>query len=186
MGSTNAVIHNFEGDRFWMATKVAPDRTHLASTEPDPMLGMTNDDDMPHREGEEIVNLSNDDWFRAIITSADEDHRMCIKLYDSGVTRHISPYKSHFTLYSPLTPPIFLNVANQQRFLAIRCGTLVIQVPNKGTKLQLTLQGALHTPAISYTLVLLAALDKEDNHAHISVGQLKLISPQGERVGCIS
>ena len=182
VGSANAVIHNFEGDGFWMATEEAPDHTHLASTEPDPMLGTTNDNDALHCEGEEIDNLGIDDWFRAIITLADEDHRMHVELYDSGATRHISPYKSDFTSYSPLTPPIFLNAANQQRFLAVGHGTLVIQVPNKGTELQLTLQGALHAPAVSYTLVSLAALDEEGYHAHIGTGQLELISPQGERV----
>ena len=182
VGLANVVIHDFKGDGFWMAIEEAPDRTHLASTEPDPMLGTTNDDDMLHCEGEEIDDLGIDDWFGAVITSADEDHCMHVKLYNSGTTRHISPYKSNFTSYSPLTPPIFLNAANQQQFLAVGHGTLVIQVPNKGTKSQLTLQGALHMPAVSYTLMSLVALDKEGYHAHIGAGQLELISLQGEHV----
>ena len=41
-------------------------------------------------------------------------------------------------------------------------------------------------PAISYTLVSLAALDKEGYHAHIGTGQLKLTSSQGECVRRIS
>ena len=86
VGSANAVIHDFEGDGFWMATEEASDHTHLARTEPDPMLGTTNNNDVPHHEGEEIVDLGNDDWFGAVITSADEDHHMRIELYDSGAT----------------------------------------------------------------------------------------------------
>ena len=52
VGLANVVIHDSEGDGFWMATEEAPDRLHLASTEPDLMLGATNDNDTPHREGE--------------------------------------------------------------------------------------------------------------------------------------
>ena len=69
-----------------MATKEAPDHIHLASTEPDLMLATTNDNDALHHEGEEIVDLGNDDWFRAIITSANKDHHMRVELYDSGTT----------------------------------------------------------------------------------------------------
>ena len=94
-------------------------------------------------------------------------------------------YQTDFTSYSPLTPPVFLNTANLQYFPAISHGTLAVQVLNDGTKTDLTLHGALHMPAISYTLVLLAALDEEGYHAHIEGGCLNLVSPQGERVGCI-
>ena len=58
-------------------------------------------------------------------------------------------------------------------------------MPNGSTKLELTLHGALHTPAVSYTLVSLVALDKEGYHAHISMGHMELTSPQGECVGRI-
>jgi len=68
---------------------------------------------------------------------------------------------------------------------AIGRGTLVVQVPNKGTESELTLHGALHAPAVSYTLVSIAALDEEGYHAHIGAGHLELMSPQGERVGRI-
>src|SRR5258708_19637667 len=85
----------------------------------------------------------------------------------------------------PLMPPVFLNTANQQQFPAIGCGTLAIQVPNRDRETELTLHGALHAPGISYTLVSLATLDQEGYHAHIGVGHLKLIFPQGENVGRI-
>ena len=58
-------------------------------------------------------------------------------------------------------------------------------MPNGGTKMELTLHGALHTPAVSYTLVSLAMLNEEGYHAHIGGGHLKIILPQGEQIGCI-
>ena len=184
VGSAN-VIYDFEGDGFWMAIDEAVDRTNLVSAEPDPMLGTIDDfDDVPHREGEEI-ELDDREWAGAVITPGDDDNRIRVELYDSGATRHISPYKSDFTSYAPLAPPIFLNTANQQRFPAIGRGTLVVQVPNGGTESELTLHGALHAPAVSYTLVSIAALDEEGYHTHIGAGHLDLTSPQGNRIGHI-
>ena len=56
---------------------------------------------------------------------------------------------------------------------------------NEDTELELTLHGALHTPAISYTLVSIAALDEEGYYTHIGVGHMELMSPQDECVGHI-
>ena len=61
-----------------------------------------------------------------IIPATDKDSLTCTELYDSGATQHISPYKSDFSSYSPLSPPVFLNTANQQCFPAIGTGTLNI------------------------------------------------------------
>ena len=64
---------------------------------------------------------------------------------------------------------------------------LVVQVPNRGTReSKLTLHDALHAPAVSCTLVSLAALDEEGYHAHIRAGRLDLTLPQGERIGHLS
>src|SRR5258708_2039381 len=132
--------------------------------------------------------MLEEDWIGAIITQANEneDNRVCVELYDSGATCHISPYKSDFISYAPLSPPVFLNTTNQQKFPAIGHGTLIVRVPNDGAKTELTLHGALHAPAVSYTLVSIATLDEEGYYAHISGGHLKLVSPQGERIGCIA
>ncbi len=35
----------------------------------------------------------------AVITPSEKEDTPCIKLYGSGSTRHISPYKSNFTSY---------------------------------------------------------------------------------------
>jgi transposase InsO family protein len=48
--------------------------------------------------------------------------------------------------------------------------------------MELTLHGVLHTPAVGCTLVLVAALDEEGCHVHISAGHLELTSPQGKRI----
>src|SRR5258707_4297286 len=188
VGSANAaVVHDFKGDGFWMVEETAINLAPLAIAEPDPLLGtLDNPKVAPHWEGEET--MLEEELAGAVITHIEEskDNRIHVELYDSGATCHISPYRSDFISYAPLTPPVFLNTANQQQFPAIGHGTLAIQVPNGDTETELTLHGALHAPGVSYTLVSLATLDEEGYHAHISAGHLKLISPQGENVGHIT
>src|SRR6267154_891651 len=164
-----------------MATEKVINCTSLVSAEPDPMLGT---EDVLHLEGED-TEQDKREWGGAVITPRDKENQICVELYDSGTIRHISPYKSDFVSYAPLSPPIFLNTANQQHFPAIECGTLIVQVPNGGTESKLTLHGALHAPSISYTLVSIAALDEEGYHTHIGAGHLNLTSPQGDRIGHI-
>jgi hypothetical protein len=188
VGSANAItaVDDFEGDGFWMVEEaVVPAPT--VNAKPNPMLGAPDlIDNASHQEGEEPF-LNEEEWFGAVITPEDETYdRTRVELYDSGATRHISPYKSDFTSYAPLSPPVYLNTANQQRFPAVGRGTLVIQVPNEnGTESEITLHGVLHAPAVGYTLVSIAALDQEGYHTHIGAGHMDLVSPQGIRVGRI-
>ena len=168
VGSAN-VIYDTEGNGFWMATEEATDHMHLASMELNPLLGESDAIvNMPHQKGEKVVS-SEEEWIGAVITPADKDQRVHVELYDSGATHHISLYKSDFTTYSPLAPPIYLNTANQQCFPAIGHGMLVAQVPNGDTEMELTLHRVLHAPAVSCILVSIAVLDVEGYHTHTSV-----------------
>ena len=110
MGLANTT-YDIEGNGFWMATEEAVDQTHLASTEPDPMLSTLDDFEAAlHWEGKkEIdlkVNLGEEKWIGAIIAPVDEDSHLHVELYDFGATQHISLYKTDFTSYSPLMPLI--------------------------------------------------------------------------------
>jgi hypothetical protein len=110
----------------------------------------------------------------------EEDLSPRTELYNSGATHHISPYKAYFTSYKALSPPAYLNTANQQHFPTIGEGNLVIQVPNNGTKHMLTLRNMLHVPTVTYTLMSIGALDEEGYATHIKDSHLKIISPHGE------
>ncbi|KAG2742176.1 hypothetical protein P692DRAFT_201655076, partial [Suillus brevipes Sb2] len=52
-----------------------------------------------------------------------------VELYDSGTTRHISPYREQFKSLTPIPPKTFA-AANKQCFDATGIGELVIEVPN--------------------------------------------------------
>ena len=202
--SVNIVtVDDSEGDGFWMAKEEGKEATHAheVSTEPGVLLNRPESPSAPYAETKELEDFWDDlednlekegeEWMLkeevagAVITPVEEDSTPHIKLYDSGATQHISPYKTDFTSYSPLSPPIFLNAANQQQFQAVGTGTLVVQVPNKGTKSELVLHGTLHVPSIGYTLVSLGVLDEEGYRAHIGAGHLELVSPKGEQIGHI-
>jgi len=129
--------------------------------------------------------LFNEEMGCAVITPVEQDASPHIELYDSGATRHTSPYKPDFISYAPLSPPVFLNTANQQRFPAVGTGTLTIRVPNLGTESEPALRDALHAPSVAYTPMSLGALDQEGYHANIGSGRLDIVSPEGERVGQI-
>ncbi len=184
VGAANAMsAYDSEGDSFWMVEDV--DIAEHVSAEPDLMLDAEdNFDVVPDWEGEEDTEdlFPSEEWAGAAITpvSNDEDNQTHIELYDSGVTCHISPYKSDFISYTPLSPPVFLNAANKQKFPATGSGTLIVQIPYGDSESKLTLHGALHAPSVNYTLVSLAMLDEEGYHAHIGTGYLDLVSPQGE------
>lgn len=169
-----------------MASKKASDQTCLATQKLDIMLGTPeNLEIMPHYEEEAEIQFRMKELIGVVITLAESDTQACIELYNSGTIRHISLYMHDFTSYSLLTPPIFLNTVNQQRFLAIGKSMLAISVPNRGTKSKLFLHSILYAPAIGCTLVLVVALDEEGYYTHISVSHLKLKSPQGEHIGHI-
>ncbi|KAG2343735.1 hypothetical protein BDR05DRAFT_884043, partial [Suillus weaverae] len=51
------------------------------------------------------------------------------ELYDSGSTRHISPYKEHFESLSTISPKPF-TAANKQSFNAVGVGEMIVEVPN--------------------------------------------------------
>ena len=126
------------------------------------------------------------DMAAAIITAAEDDKGARVELYDTGATRHISPFRSDFKVYSPLTPPVLLNAANQQRFQAIGSGSMTIQVPNGDAETEVLLRGVLYAPSVAYTLVSLGTLDAEGYHMSVGDGKLEIVDPYGHRIGQIA
>ena len=202
VGSANTVTgYDSEGDGFWMAVEFA-DCAHFLGADPDPLLPEGEENAMPDA-GTATAFVWGDpfdwdsksdlgDWpsnegdmAAATITAADANHGTRIELYNTGATRHLSPFKSDFKTYSPLTPPVLLNTANQQRFQAIGSGSMAIQVPNGDTESEVLLRGVLYAPSVAYTLVSLGTLDEEGYRMSVGGGYLEITDPYGQRVGQI-
>src|SRR5882724_11438235 len=74
------------------------------------------------------------------------------ELYNSGVTRHMTPYWMALTNYATI-PPMPINAANQHTFHAIRQGDLPICMPNGSGSTKITLKDVLHNLDIALMLV---------------------------------
>jgi hypothetical protein len=122
----------------------------------------------------------------AAITHVEEAKPVCVELYDSGTTHHISPYCNDFVTYRMLDPPLFLNTANGQQFPAVGTGSMVVSMPNGGGQSELTLDNVLHAPSVGYTLVSLGALDGLGYRITIGSGHLDISSHARERLACIA
>jgi hypothetical protein len=75
-----------------------------------------------------------------------------IELYDSGASRHMSPFRHHFTNYNAI-PPRPVGTADGRTFFAIGVGDLQIDVPNRSTTTPITLRDTLHAPDMALTIV---------------------------------
>ena len=177
--TNHAQVDRAEPDPFMGASEQQEEEDARAEFESaEDIFACDESDSWMDKEGEDTADEG--ETAGAVITPMEEDLSPRTELYNSGATRHISPYKADFTSYKALSPPAYLNTANQQRFPAIGEGNLVIRVPNNGTERTLTLRNALHAPAVAYTLVSIGALDEEGYAAHIKDGRLEIVSPCGE------
>jgi hypothetical protein len=86
VGSAN-LTYDSEGDGFWMATEEAVNQMHLATAEPDLMLGTLDILEVTlHREEEIEIELGKEEWIGAVITPTKGDNHVHVELYDSGAT----------------------------------------------------------------------------------------------------
>ena len=200
VGSANTVtIDEYDSDDrgFWAVEEV---EIHACHAEADPRIDDSDSDDededlraelegsdvgldWPDNEGED---WHTEDTAAAVISPDEVDTAPRTELYDSGASRHISPYKADFVSYTTLSPPLYLNAANQHKFPAIGKGTLVVKTPVNGRESVLSLYNALYAPSVGYTLVSLGALDEEGYMSHIGGGYLRLTSPSGELIANVA
>src|SRR6266702_789625 len=99
------------------------------------------------------------------------------KLYDLGVSRHMSPFCNKFVMYQPI-PPCPIVTANKHTFYAEGVGNLQINVPNGEVLTPVLLKDTLHVPQIDLTIVSIGRIAKasysvsfEDNHCKIRKDQ---------------
>jgi gag-polypeptide of LTR copia-type/GAG-pre-integrase domain len=108
-----------------------------------------------------------------------------VKLYDSGATRHISPYRDDFVAFTPIPPKPFA-AANGQKFYAMATGEIVINVPNGTDWTELRLTEVLYSPDVGYTLISIGWLDELGISAIFKDGSCTLRQANGKTIGQIS
>ena len=106
------------------------------------------------------------------------------KLYDSGCTNYISPYKSDFENLQAIEPRHFRAV-NKQTFSTIGKGELVIDVPNDSGANELRLLEVLYSPEVAYTLVSIGRLDEDGFSVTFGGGKCTIRDANKEVVGVV-
>src|ERR1700678_4452270 len=107
---------------------------------------------------EDLLDMSGEVF---IVAESAQAARMA-KLYESGCTNHISPYRSRFENFQGTTPRNFRAV-NKQTFSTMGKGDLVIDVPHGHSSTQLRLHDmlySLYSAEVGYTLVSVGRLDE--------------------------
>ena len=74
------------------------------------------------------------------------------ELYDSGASRHMSPFSHHFTNLCSI-PPRPVTAANNHNFYATGMGDLQIDVPNGSKLTHIILKDTLYAPDMTLTVI---------------------------------
>ena len=137
---------------------------------------------MPKNTGDSNVLLEPEMSAHVASTSTHTNH-VTSELYDSGATRHMTPYKEALANYSVIMPkPI--NAANQHTFHAIGQGDLPICVPNGKAFTNITLRDVLHTPEIVFTLVSVGLIDEAGYTVTFKGSTCTICDASHKMVGC--
>ena len=196
VGSANITTINDSNDRdFWSATaEIVNQYDNLMMGKPDwcdedkytPCTDLEGDREDIYWPDPEGITWDIKEIASTTITHAEEnlDTLPHTKMYDSGASQHISSHKADFTSYTTLSPPLYINTANKNKFPAIRMGTLIVKVPANRGKSDLVLHNALYVPSVCYTLVSLGTLNKMEGYTFcIGGSHLQIFSPQGKPIG---
>jgi Zinc knuckle len=119
-----------------------------------------------------------------IIAGSVTDHAPHVEVYDSGCTRHITPYRNAVENFVKIPPKSF-RAANKQSFKAVRTGEMTIDVPNGANILQLRLTEVLYSPEVGYMLVSVSRLDDKGFSMTFSGGKCTIKGPDGKGVGTV-
>lgn len=104
------------------------------------------------------------------------------ELYDSGCSRHISPYRDNFSDFQSIPPKSF-RAANKQKFDAVGTGSITVDVPNGVDVNSLHLTKVLYSPEVGYTLISMGRLDDHGFSATFADGKCTIRGPDGDLVG---
>ena len=147
-------------------------------------------------EGDEVV----DDTTEVVDTVADnesdasmlyewativfEGHLEHIELYDSGASRHISPFKEDFIAYWH-TSPRSITAADSCIFNAVGVGDLWIDIPNHPKLMRMLLKDVLYAPNIRLTIVSTRCIMRAGYSIHMEDEECVIKRKGGEPVGII-
>src|SRR6202522_2828228 len=128
---------------------------------------------------EDELAVDNDDeattYTFAAISLANTGSAFETELYDSGASRHMSPYKHHFINFIPIQRKV-LTAADGGHFEAIGKGDMHITMPNRKSTTRILLKDVLYAPNMGVTLVSIGKIDSASYTALFHKNQLRIFS----------
>ncbi|PIL25727.1 hypothetical protein GSI_11477 [Ganoderma sinense ZZ0214-1] len=120
----------------------------------------------------------------ALASTATTEDR--VEIFDSGATRHISPYRDEFVTYEKLQPARPITAADGHTFMAVSEGQVRVSLPNGDSSTVVMLERVLHAPDIAFSLVSIPQADKAGYSAIFENGECCLfLRSSRETVGRI-
>jgi transposase InsO family protein len=107
-----------------------------------------------------------------------------VELYDSGASRHMSPFRHRFTNYRTI-PPRPITAANKRVFYAIGTGDLQIDVPNGNVTTPVLLKDTLHAPDMALTIVSIGRITGTGSSVTFEDNTCKIKTRTGKIIGKI-
>src|ERR1700678_2087235 len=133
---------------------------------------------------EDELAVDNDDeattYTFAAITLANTGSAFETELYNSGASRHMSPYKHKFINFIPIQRKV-LTTADGGHFEAIGKGDMHITMPNGKSSTRILLKDVLYAPKMGVTLISIGKIDTAGCAALFHKSQLRIFSSMKEK-----
>ena len=113
------------------------------------------------------------------------DARTEAELYDSGASRHMSPFLHRFTNLRTI-PPRPITAANNRVFYATGLGDLKIDVPNGSSSTRIVLKDALYAPDMGMTVVSVGKIASAGCTVSFEGKKCRIKNKEGRTIGRIS
>lgn len=121
----------------------------------------------------------------AIAVDVGDEHAVRRKeLYDSGCSRHISPFRDDFVTFKSIHPHTF-SAANKNIFTATGKGTLMVDVPNEEGTTNLRLVDVMYSTEVAYTMVSIGRLDQAGYSTTFTKGKCIIRDADNVQIGVI-
>ena len=106
------------------------------------------------------------------------------ELYDSGASRHMSPFRDRFVTYRSI-PPRAITAADKRVFYAVGAGDLRVEVPNGESSTTVLLRDALHAPDMGLTVVSISRIASAGYSVSFEGKSCKIKNKAGVTIGDI-
>jgi transposase InsO family protein len=133
---------------------------------------------------EEVCVDGDGQEYVAAAGSARANNGVETELYDSGASRHMSPFRDRFVSYKTI-PPRAITAADKRVFYAIGVGDLKVEVPNGKSTTSVLLRDALHAPDMGLTIVSISRITSAGHSVSFEGQSCRIKNKTGALIGDI-